>query len=135
MLSNNIKLSSIMALAMGVFLSAAETIRRINQILDYREFFSWFDDYLLGAVLLWSAYKVFTKDKNSVAYLIAAWGMATGALSLSFLGQFKHYQTNSVDPGIFSTTFVTVAKGLILVYMLIGLAKAIKANIPSTQKQ
>jgi hypothetical protein len=84
---------------------------------------------------LWSAYKVFHKDKNAVAYLIAAWGIATGALSLSFLGQFKYYQTNSVDPGIFSTTFVTVAKGVILVYMLIGLAKAIKANILSTQKQ
>jgi hypothetical protein len=134
MLSNNLRLSSIMAFAMGIFLPVAETVRRINQISDYREFFSWFDDYMLGAVLVWSAYKVFNKDKNAVAYLIAAWGIATGGLFLSFLGQFKYYQTDSADPGIFSTTFVTVVKGLILGYMLIGLAKAIKANNPPTYK-
>ena len=124
-----------MAFAMGVFLPVAETIKRIHQILDYREFFSWFDDYMLGAILLWSAYKVFNKHKNSVAYLIAAWGMGTGALSLSFLWEFTYNQKNSLDPGIFSTTFITVAKGLILAYMLIGLANAIKANTLSTQKQ
>jgi len=119
-----------MAVGMGLFLPIAETVRRINQILDYREFFSWFDDYMLGAILLWGAYLVFKNAKNSVAYLIAAWGIAAGALFLSFLGQFKYYQTTSGDPGIFSTTFVAVAKGLILLYIIIGLKKAIKANLP-----
>ena len=135
MTSNDLRVSFKMAVVMGLFLPVAETIRRINQILEYREFFSWFDDYLLGAVLLWSAYKVYNKAKNSVAYLIAAWGIATGALFLSFIGQFRYYQTTSGDPGVFSTTFVVVAKGLILLYMIIGLTKSIKANIISTQNQ
>ncbi len=115
---------------MGIFLPAAETVRRINQILDFSAFFSWFDDYILGAVLLWAAYSVFRQTKNSTAYLIAAWGIATGALFLSFLGQFQYFQTASGDPGIFSTAFVAVAKGLILLFMLVGLVKAIKANLP-----
>lgn len=121
-----------MALIMGVILPLAETVRRINQILDYRQFFSWFDDYILGAVLLLSAYQVIKNTKNSGAYLIAAWGIGTGALFLSFIGQFRYYQTNSGDPGVFSTTFVAIAKGLILFYMLIGLSKAIKANLQYT---
>ena len=118
-----------MAVALGLFLPIAETVRRVNQILDYREFLSWFDDYILGAILLLAAYSVFKNMKNSVAYLIAAWGVATGALFLSLLGQFKYYQTPAGDPGIFSTTFVAVAKGLILIFILIGLAKAIKAKV------
>ncbi len=118
-----------MAIVLGLFLPIAETVRRINQILDYRAFLSWFDDYILGATLLWSAYLVFKKTKNSVAYLITAWGIAAGALFLSFLEQFKYYQTTSGDPGIFSTSLVAVVKGLILVYILIGLKKAISANL------
>jgi len=122
-----------MAAMLGLFLPIAETVRRINQILDYREFFSWFDDYILGAILLWSAYLVFKERRNSVAYLIAAWGIAAGSLFLSFLGQFKYYQTSSHDPGIFPTTFVAVIKGLMLLYILIGLRKAIKANLQHDQ--
>jgi hypothetical protein len=129
MTNKHLKISTKMAVAMGLFLPIAETVRRINQILDYREFFSWFDDYILGGVLLWSTYLVFKETKNSVTYLIAAWGIAAGALFLSFLAQFKYYQTTSGDPGIFSTTFVAVAKGLILAYILIGLKKAIQANL------
>ncbi len=60
--------------------------------------------------------------------LIAAWGVAVGALFLSFIGQFEYYQTSAGDPGIFSTTLVAVIKGLLLVYMLIGLGLSIKAN-------
>ena len=129
MTNKHLKVSSRMAVALGLFLPFAETVRRINQILDYKEFFSWFDDYILGAILLWAAYLVFKETKNSVAYLIAAWGIAAGALLLSFLGQFRYYQTPSGDPGIFSTTFVALAKGLILLYILIGLRKAIQANL------
>jgi hypothetical protein len=127
-ITNDLKVSAKMAVVMGVFLPVGEMVRRINQILDYKEFFSWFDDYILGSVLLWSAYLVFKKTKNSVAYLIGAWGIAAGALSVSFLGQFKYYQTTSGDPGVFPTTFVAVGKGLILLYILVGLKKSIKAN-------
>jgi hypothetical protein len=123
-----LKISIRMAIIMGIFLPIAETIRRANQILDLTEFFSWFDDYILGGVMLITAYLVKQKKYNSISYLIAAWGFATGALFLSFLGQFKYYETTTGDPGVFSTSFVAIAKGLILVYMLVGLYLAIAAN-------
>lgn len=129
MKNDELKTSVKMAIIMGIFLPLAETIRRINQIHDYREFLSWFDDYILGGILLWGAYTVIKKKSNSIAYLISAWGIATGALIISFLGQFKFYLTSTDDPGIFSTSLVLNVKGLILVYMLIGLNKTLKANL------
>lgn len=117
-----------MALVIGVLLPLAETVRRSNQLLDPARFLSWFDDYLLGGVLLLAAYCVKKNRPNAVSWLIAAWGVAVGALFLSFLGQFDYYQTKSGDPGVFSTTLVLAAKGLILVYMLTGLHLSVKAN-------
>jgi len=98
---NTLKTSAKMALAMGIFLPLAETVRRINQILDPSEFFSWFDDYILGGTLLLAAYMVFKNKVNANAYLIAAWGIGVGALFLSFLSQMKRSLTDTLDPGIF----------------------------------
>ena len=117
-----------MAIIMGIFLPLAETVRRSNQILDLRNFFSWFDDYIIGFILLVAVYLVKQRINNAISYLIAAWGFAAGALYLSFLAQFKYFSTTTEDPGIFSTSLVAIAKGLILVYMLIGLYLAIDAN-------
>ena len=124
-----LKTSVRMAKIMGVFLPLAETVRRSNQISDLTRFLSWFDDYILGFVLLIAVYLVKKKVKNSLSFLIAAWGFVSGALFLSFLGQFEYYRTNTGDPGIFSTSFVVIAKGLILGYMLIGLYMGIKSNL------
>lgn len=122
-----LKISMRMATIMGIFLPLAETVRRSNQIFDLTKFISWFDDYILGAVLLIAVYLV-KKNGNNYSFLIAAWGFVSGALFLSFLGQFDYYRTPTGDPGIFSTSFVAVAKGLILGYMLIGLYLGIKSH-------
>jgi hypothetical protein len=131
MIDHNLKVSAKMAVVMGFFLPILETVRRSNQILDYREFFSWFDDYIMGAILLAGAYRVFKKIENAVAYMIAVWGIGVGFMLLSFIGQFRYYGTTSEDPGIFSTTLVAIGKGVILGYMLVGLNKAIKASAQS----
>ena len=115
-----------MATIMGIFLPFVETVRRSNQILDPTKFLNWFDDYILGGVLLISVYLVRKRAINSLSYLIAAWGFTSGALFLSFLAQFDIYAKN--DPGIFPTQLVAIVKGLILGYMLTGLYLAIQSN-------
>jgi hypothetical protein len=127
--NKSLKISVKMATIMGLFLPLAETARRSNQILDLTRFLSWFDDYILGGVLLIAVYLVQRRINNSISFLIAAWGFVSGALFLSFLGQFDYYRTTTGDPGIFSTSFVAIAKGLILGYMLVGLYMAIKSNL------
>jgi hypothetical protein len=124
----NLRNSARMAMALGVFLPIAETIRRANQLLDLANFFKWFDDYMLGIVLVIAAYRALKHKGESKAYLIAVWGIAVGGHFLSCLSQFDYYSSPTGDPGLFSTTFVLIVKGLILIYMLIGLQLSIKAR-------
>ncbi len=126
MKNNSLKISMKMAIIMGLFLPLVETIRRSNQILDPTKFLNWFDDYMIGGILLVSVYLVRKRVHNSHSYLIAAWGFASGFLFLSFLAQFDIYA--KTDPGIFPTQLVATAKGLILGYMLKGLYLAIESN-------
>ncbi len=121
-------ISTHMALAMGIFLPLAETLRRSNQLLDPARFLNWFDDYLLGGALLLAVYRVKKNKRNAVSWLIGVWGIGVGALFLSFIGQFEYYFEPGGDPGIFATTLVAVVKGLILAYMCVGLWLSVKAN-------
>ena len=117
-----------MSIFMGVFLPLAETVRRFRQLADLSHIMYWFDDYILGGILLISAWLLKSKKSNAISYMIAAWGIGTGALFLSFLGQIDHIQSNSEDPGgIFSAWFVLIVKGLILVFMIFGMIKSINA--------
>jgi hypothetical protein len=118
-------LSMKMLVFMGFFLPLVETIRRSNQILIPAEFLSWFDDYMLGGVLIWAAGRLRRRCKNADLHAIAAWGIATGALFLSSIAQVRDYAKG--DPGIFATQLVLVAKVLILIYMAVGLHLSIKA--------
>jgi hypothetical protein len=133
MAHNYLHISAKMAIILGGLLPWAETIRRANQLFELANFFKWFDDYMLGFILVIVAYRAIKKKKESIAYLIAAWGMAAGGLSLSFLGQFAYYETPAGDPGLFPTTFVLIVKGIILLYVFIGLKLSIKANKIATE--
>jgi hypothetical protein len=126
MKNNHLMISTRMAAIMGIFLPLIETVRRSNQLLDPAKFLNWFDDYMLGGILLISVYLVKQKSKDSISLLIASWGFASGALFLSFLAQFDIYAKS--DPGIFPTGLVAVGKGIILAYMLTGLYLAIRSS-------
>jgi len=117
-----------MAIFMGIFLPLAETVRRFRQLADLSHMMNWFDDYILGGILLLSAWLLKKEKPNAISYMIAAWGIGAGALFLSFLGQIDHIQSNTGDPGgIFSAWFVLIVKGLILMFMILGMIKSINA--------
>lgn len=118
-------LSMRMAFVMGILLPLAETVRRIQEVLALQNILHWFDDYILGAVLLLAAYTVLKQKQNSAQYLTAAWETAAGALGLSLMGQIDGLLSGTPDPGIFSSGFVLIAKATILTYILFGLQKSI----------
>jgi len=127
-MSKKIKFIFWWAIIMGIFLPMAETIRRFKQLTDLNHFYFWFDDYILGGVLLLSAWMLRSGKSNAISYMIASWGIGTGALFLSFLGQLDYLQSGQEDPGgIFSGWFVFLVKGFILGYMIFGLLKSIRA--------
>ncbi len=127
MSNRNLRISITMALIMGLLLPIAETARRIHQILAFEDVLRWLDDYLLGAVLLIAAFVVRNKHQK-VGYLVAAWGVAAGALTGSLLGQLDGYFSATGDDGIFASGIVVIAKAIILIHMLIGLHFSLKAN-------
>lgn len=124
--NNALQTSLRMALIMGIFLPLAETVRRIKQLTDLKQFFFWFDDYILGGTLLVAAYLLKKKHPSGPLYLIAAWAFVAGALFLSLLAQVDMLMQNQSDHGVFSAGFIFVAKALILLYLLLGLRFALK---------
>ena len=127
-MNSSLRLSMRMAFAMGIFLPILETARRINQILIPQYFIHWFDDYILGAILIWAAWTVYKGKQNSGYFLIAAWGIAVGVLSMSFLYQIDLYINPGEEPGVFSKHLVAVVKGLLLTYIFIGLSKSVRGQ-------
>src|SRR5688572_10095266 len=112
-----------LAIAIGVLVPLAETIRRRSQLLQLNNFVYWFDDYILGAVLLYAAWKARRNPLDGQKYLSAAWGLATGALFLSTLSQLE--RLNGTDPSLMSPLTVAVVKAVLLIAALSGLVASL----------
>lgn len=123
----SLRISIVMAIVIGILIPLAESVRRIEQILALQNILRWFDDYLLGAVLLSAAFVVRAKPAK-IGYLVAAWGIAVGALTGSLLGQLDGYFSATKDDGIFASGIIVIAKAAILLYILTGLHYSVKAN-------
>jgi hypothetical protein len=109
-----------MAAALGVFLPLAESVRRFDELLDPARFPAWFDDYVLGALLLLAAYRAAAGKQNSYLWLIGVWGIAVGGLALSLAGHA-------------GSLFIAYAKGFLLIYSLCGLWLGVRAAATPTQ--
>ena len=72
-----------LAMALALALMIGEAIRSWGM---GRPFIAWFDDYILGLVLILGAYKTWKSPKN-IKYLTAGWGMSFAALSMSYSGK------------------------------------------------
>ena len=125
-MNRSLNYSKSAAIALGIFLPVAETIRRWHQMSDWHYFISWFDDYLLGGFLLFAAYQA---HKNIVAgqkYLAAAWGAGTAALFLSFFGQLD--RLSQPDPAPIASVWVAVIKGAIFLFCIVNLIICLRAQ-------
>lgn len=118
-MSKAITYSRNLAFTIGVLVPVAETIRRRGQLLQPENFIYWFDDYVLGAILLFAAWKAKQNPVHGQKYLSAAWGLATGALFLSTLGQIE--RLGGTDPSAMPPLTVAAIKALLLVLALSGL--------------
>ena len=118
-MSKALNYSRNLAFAIGVLVPFAETVRRRAQLLDPQYFIYWFDDYILGAVLLFAAWKAKRNPMDGQKYLSAAWGLATGALFLSTLSQVE--RLGGTDPAMISPLTIAVIKAMLLILALSGL--------------
>jgi hypothetical protein len=111
-----------LALVAGVVLPVGETIRRWHQMGDPRLLFAWLDDWLIGAFLLYGAWRVGRDPVSGQASLAAAWGFTLAIATGSFLtGVF-----GDADPTGASRTVVVAIKGVMLALAIGALVSVLR---------
>jgi len=81
-----ISISRYLALVLGVLTPLAETIRRWSTWRENPP--TLFDDYILGAFLLYGAWRVGKDVRSGQRFLAAAWAFMCGMAYLSFFANF-----------------------------------------------
>ena len=117
-----ISISRYLAIALGVLTPLAETIRRWSTWRENPPAF--FDDYIMGAFLLFGAWRTARDLRSGRPFLAAAWAFFCGMAYASFFGQLEDNRLGMTDPAPISSTAVAVIKG-------IGLAMGVTALVLS----
>jgi hypothetical protein len=110
------------AIVIGALLPIAETVRRWG---TGGYVWSWLDDYLIGAFLLYGAWRCRRDIVEGQRVLAAAWAFACGIGYGSFFGHVEHWGEH--DVGNFAHELVTIAIGagwLLAIWALIATIRA-----------
>jgi hypothetical protein len=84
-----------LAFAFGVLAPVGETIRRWHTWREWPPRF--FDDWIMGALLLYAAYVATREPRRGQRYLAAAWGFAIGLGYASFFGHLEEVMRVGLD--------------------------------------
>jgi hypothetical protein len=121
---HKISFSRYLAFVLGVVIPIAETIRRWS---------TWradppalFDDYILGAFLLYGAWRVGRDARTGQRFLVAAFALMCGMAYYSFFGQLQNLRTGVSDPAPISSAWVAVIKGVGLALGILGLGLSLR---------
>jgi len=117
-----ISISCYLAIALGILTPLLETIRRWSTWRENPP--ALFDDYILGAFLLFGAWRVTKDGRRGQRFLAAAWAFMCGLAYYSFFGQLNQNRLGIADPAPISSSWVAAIKG-------IGLAIGVTALILS----
>jgi len=126
-----ITLSRYLAIVIGIITPLAETIRRWHTWRDDPPAF--FDDYILGAFLLYGAWRVGKDVKSGQRFLAAGFAFMCGMAYYSFFGQLHNLRMGVPDPAPISSTWVAVIKGIGLALGVVGLVLSLR-RLPESPK-
>jgi hypothetical protein len=124
-----IQFSRRLAILGGLLVPLGETIRRWSTWRESPP--NLFDDYLLGAFLLYAAWRTRRDVRGGQPALAAAWGFACGLGYYSFFGQLKSLRLGEADPAPIPSEWVAVVKGLALLLALLALWSSLR-RLPQT---
>ena len=114
----SIWLSRNLAIFIGVLAPLLDTIRRWKTWTEYPP--AMLDDYFLGALLLYGAWRVSRNAVDGQRFLSAAWGVALGMIFLSFFGQIEAIMQGKTDSAPVSSEWVAVIKGIGFLIVIVG---------------
>ena len=120
----NILFSRNLAIFIGVITPLLETIRRWSTWQD--DPMSFFDDYIIGGLLLYGAWRVGKNAREGQKDLVAGWGFAMGMVYASLNFQLQQLRVGAVDPAPISSEWVAVIKGIGFVLVFLGLVSSLR---------
>jgi len=120
-----IQFSRWLAIVFGVLAPLAETIRRWSTWRQSPA--NLFDDYILGAFLLYGAWRTGKDLRSGQRVLAAAWAFACGLGYYSFFGQLQSMRLGEQDPAPIASGWVLLIKG-------IGVTLAVAALLVSLKR-
>lgn len=123
-----IRLSRYLALFVGIVTPILETVRRWSTWQENPA--AMFDDYVLGAFLLYGAWRVGKDAVDGQRFLTAAWGVALGMVFLSFFGQLNSLRLGETDPAPIASEWVVAVKGIGFLIVMIGLISSLRRLRP-----
>jgi hypothetical protein len=116
-----------LAIVAGIVLPIGETIRRWHQLSDPRLLWAWVDDWLIGAFLLYGAWRAGRDPLDGQASLAAAWGFA---LAIA-IGSFMFGLFGDPDPTGASRGVVVAIKGAMLALAIGALVSVLRWRPPA----
>ena len=119
-----IQFSRWLAIVGGILIPVLETIRRWSTWRDSPA--SLFDDYILGAFLLFGAWRVSKDIRTGQRYLAAAWAFACGLGYYSFFGQLDGLRRGQPDPAPIASEYILLIKGVAWGLAIIALAASLR---------
>ena len=119
-----ISFSRYLAIVLGILAPLAETIRRWSTWRENPP--ALFDDYILGAFLLYGAWRVGKNARSGQRFLAAAWGFMCGMAYSSFISQLHNLRMGTSDPAPISSEWVAVIKGIGLALGIIALVVSVR---------
>ena len=97
------------AICIGIGLPIAELYRRSHQLGDVAMLPAWLDDVLIGAFLLYGAWRTRGGRDDGRIHLAAAWAFMAGMAYGSFFGQLA--ELDQADPSGASPMVIVAIKG------------------------
>ena len=113
-----------LAIFLGIITPLLETIRRWHTWRENPPAF--FDDFILGGLLLFGAWRVNKDAVTGQKFLAGAWGFVCGMVYPSFFGQLEAIRLGEVDPAPVSSECVAVIKGIGFALAIFGLITSLR---------
>ena len=120
----NIRFSRRLAIVLGIITPVLETIRRWHTWQENPPAF--FDDYILGGLLLYGAWRVGKDAVNGQKFLAAAWGFTFGMAYASLTWQLEQLRLGNSDPAPISSGWVAVIKGIGFALSILGFVTSLR---------
>lgn len=119
-----IRFSRWLAVVGGILAPLLETIRRWSTWQQTPA--NLFDDYIMGAFLLYAAWRTGQDVRSGQRFLIAAWSFACGLGYYSFFGQLDSLRLGQRDPAAIASEWVLLIKGIAWGSAIIALALSVR---------